>query len=62
MYLTRDGKDELWWRDRETKELIEPIGVAREMDVPGIHTPVIAIEINSASPEQQITRMWPEGG
>jgi hypothetical protein len=60
--VLEDGSEELWWRDRETKELIEPIGVDRQMDVPGIHTPSVAAEKHSVPLEVQIARMWPKSG
>lgn len=47
----------LWWLDKDGKPL-EPIGVANENEVPGIHTPAAAERILSLPFERQLNRSW----
>jgi hypothetical protein len=54
----KPGTWALFWLD-ETGKPSEPIGVARECDVPGIHTPGAVKKIFAMSVSAQHDRMWP---
>lgn len=47
----------LWWI--EDGKPVEPIGVDRECDVPGIHTPAAAMALGATSADKQLARLWP---
>lgn len=53
-------KGELWWIDKDGKP-VEKIGVDRECDVPGIHTPEAKAIVLAMPPEQQNAARWPQG-
>jgi hypothetical protein len=52
------GSWALWWV--EDGKPVERIGVDREGDVPGLHTPTAAFAITGMSLAKQRERSWPE--
>jgi hypothetical protein len=55
-----DGYSAMWWVDPATGQPVKPIGVDREGDVPGYHTPGAALKIQVLPVDQQQARKWPQ--
>lgn len=55
-----DAPAVLMWVDRETGKPVAPIGVGRECDIPGLHTPGASARVLAVTVEKQHDRMWPK--